>query len=90
MKVIYTSDYEQFPGGAIKPREKLVVETTVEEAADWEIVGEINTSDSSWQADLFLPNQINVTASSSADCISPGENVVVSFVARAPGGTDAG
>lgn len=34
MKVIYTSDYEQFPGGAIKPREKLVVETTVEEAAD--------------------------------------------------------
>ena len=34
MKVIYTSEYEQFPGGVIKPKEKLVVETTVEEDAD--------------------------------------------------------
>jgi hypothetical protein len=34
MKVIYKSDYEQFPGGQIKPRERLEVETTVEEAAD--------------------------------------------------------
>jgi hypothetical protein len=34
MKVIYKRDYEQFPGGVIKPRERMEVETTVEEAAD--------------------------------------------------------
>jgi hypothetical protein len=32
MKVVYKSDYEQFPGGVIKPRERLEVEVSVEES----------------------------------------------------------
>ena len=34
MKITYKRDYEQFPGGQIKPREKLEFEATVEESAD--------------------------------------------------------
>jgi len=32
MKVTYINGYEQFPGGQIKPKEKLIVDVTVEES----------------------------------------------------------
>jgi|ADurb_Leu_01_Slu_FD_contig_101_204105_length_4105_multi_2_in_0_out_0_5 hypothetical protein len=34
MKITYKRDYEQFPGGTIKPKEKLEFECTVEESVD--------------------------------------------------------
>ncbi len=55
----------------------------------WEIVGEITVNDSSWNVAVFQLTQLNLTASSSADCISPGESIAVSFAAIAPSVTES-